>query len=153
MDPKTELLLYFAARAQLIAEVLEPALQQDKVVVADRFGWATFAYQGYGREMDLKEITALRDIACRAVWPQHSFLLDISLDVMKLRLGKPQKLDRMELSGDAFFERTRAGYLKIAQENQAQFTVIDGNDKIQSIFDKIAEKVNLIVQDSLPVKN
>ena len=146
MDPKTELLLYFAARSQLISEMIKPALSEGKAIIADRFGWATFAYQGYGRQMDLNEIGDLQKIACQSIWPMHSFLLDIPIDVMKKRLGRPEKLDRMELSGDDFFNRTRAGYLKIAGENQSQFTVLDGNEDIDSIFEKITKKVSIILE-------
>ena len=148
MNPKTELLLYFAARAQLIKEILEPALSEGRIVVADRFGWATFAYQGYGRQMDLKQISILKEIACESIWPQHSFLLDISIDVMKSRLSSHKKLDRMERSGDSFFSRTREGYLRIAEENAGRFTVLNGNDKIQAIFNKITSKVSTILKDS-----
>jgi len=152
MDAKTELLLYFSARAQLVQEIIAPALAQDKVIVADRFGWATFAYQGYGRKMDLDQIAQLKNIACGDIWPDYSFLLDIPLELMKTRLDNPENWDRMESSGDAFFNRTRQGYLEIAKKNPNTFTIIEGHEPIDKVFEQIKEKVKQFLSESEEVK-
>jgi dTMP kinase len=151
MAPDTELLLYWAARAQLIAEVISPALLQGKFIIADRFGWSTFAYQGYGRGMDLRHISYLKKIVCGSVWPYHSFFLDISLDEMKKRAKIDKKeLDRMESQNDEFFMRTRQGYLNLARENQKYFTVLDSTLPIEVTQEKIRSVVNRIVEANNP---
>jgi len=125
--PAAELLLYSAARAQLVSQVIAPALKAGKIVIADRFGWSTLAYQGYGRGLDRGKIRSLFDIACGEIWPLHSVLPDIPVTSMRARLlaeGRPA--DRMENENAAFFERVRQGYLEIAAENPDRFTVLDG---------------------------
>ncbi len=136
--PAAELLLFSAARAQLVSEVIAPALQAGKIVLADRFGWSTLAYQGYGRGMDPAPIRELFRIACGNVWPLHSFLLDLPVASMRARLetdGRPA--DRMERESAAFFHRVREGYLTIAGENTDRFTVIDAGQAAESIHGEI----------------
>jgi dTMP kinase len=146
MSISTEHLLYWAARAQLVEEVISPALEQGKIVLADRFGWSTYAYQGYGRGMSLKDIDYLRKLVCGEVWPHHSFLLDISLEEMKKRTRMAAKEpDRMESQADNFFERIRKGYLSLAKENPRSFTILDGSGKKEEINGKIITRVNRLI--------
>ncbi|MDB5104770.1 MAG: thymidylate kinase [Fibrobacteres bacterium] len=140
--PSAELLLFSAARAQLVAQVIQPALEAGKVVLADRFGWSTLAYQGYGRGMDFGPIRELFRIACGDVWPLHSFLLDLPIHSMRDRLaagGRPA--DRMESESAPFFERVRLGYLSIAAENPDRFTVIDGGQAAETVQQAILSKL------------
>jgi dTMP kinase len=140
--PAAELLLYSAARAQLVAQVIEPALQAGKVVIADRFGWSTLAYQGFGRGLDRDQIRSLFKIACGSIWPAHSFLLDIPVASMRARLlaeGRPA--DRMENENAAFFERVRRGYLEIAAANADRFTVLDGSLAPEALHRAILDKM------------
>jgi dTMP kinase len=124
--PEAELLLFSAARAQLVAEVIAPALEAGKVVLADRFGWSTWAYQGYGRGIDATVIRSLFRIACGGIWPSHSWLLDLPADRMRARLADAGRgPDRMEAEKADFFERVRAGYLEIAKAHPGHFTVLD----------------------------
>ncbi len=142
IDPTTELLLYSAARAQLVSQVIEPALAAGKVVIADRFGWSTLAYQGYGRNLDHKKISELFTIACGAIWPCHSFLLDIPIASMRARiLAEGRPADRMENENAAFFERVRNGYLQIAQNNTDRFTLLDGAQPKAFLQEKISQKI------------
>ncbi len=125
--PVAELLLYSAARAQLVSEVITPALSAGKLVIADRFGWSTLAYQGYGRGLDMSQIKQLLEVACGPIWPVHSFLLDIPVTMMRSRLeagGRPA--DRMENENAVFFGRVCEGYRALAAENKDRFTVLDG---------------------------
>jgi dTMP kinase len=132
VSKEAELLLFSAARAQVVSEVINPALEEGKVVLADRFGWSTLAYQGYGRGMDKGRIRDLLGIACGETWPGHTFLLDLPVAAIRERLrarggagaGAP---DRMEKEKDAFFEKVRAGYLEVAKENSGAFTVLDAS--------------------------
>jgi len=126
VSPEAELLLFSAARAQLVAEIIAPALEDGKVVLADRFGWSTLAYQGYGRGLDRQRITQLLKLACGETWPGLTFLLDLPVASIRERLiagGRPP--DRMEKENDGFFEKVREGYLEIAKDNGGQFMVLD----------------------------
>jgi dTMP kinase len=126
VSAEAELLLFSAARAQLVAQVIAPALAAGKVVLADRFGWSTLAYQGYGRGLDKEKIATLFQVACGDTWPGHTFLLDVPVPVIRERLSAGGRApDRMEKEKDAFFEKVRSGYLDIAKENSGQFTVLD----------------------------
>jgi dTMP kinase len=141
--PAAELLLFSAGRAQLVAQVISPALEEGRIVLADRFGWSTLAYQGYGRGMDHAQISALFGIACGPVWPIHSFLLDLPVESMRERLaagGRPA--DRMESENARFFERVRTGYLSIARENSERFTVLDAGKPAQDVHEAIRDKLS-----------
>ncbi len=142
MQPQTELLLYSAARAQLVADIIAPALTAGKIILADRFGWSTLAYQGYGREMDKAQIKYFLQVACGNIWPEHTFLLDIDPAAMRQRIQIDGRvLDRMEKESEIFFQKVRQGYLSIAQENPQNFTVLNGSLPIEELQQKIAEEV------------
>ena len=147
--PTAELLLYSAARAQLVSQVISPALSAGKVVIADRFGWSTMAYQGYGRGLDRDQIRVLFEIACGTIWPAHSFLLDIPVASMRARLaadGRPA--DRMENENATFFERVRQGYLNIAHESPERFTILDGTLAQDVLHRAIVDKIEGWLLDS-----
>jgi dTMP kinase len=144
--PAAELLLFSAARAQLVSEVIAPSLKAGKIVLADRFGWSTLAYQGYGRGMDPGPIRELFRIACGDVWPLHSFLLDLPVASMRVRLeagGRPA--DRMERENALFFERVRQGYLNIAKDNADRFTVIDAGQPQETVHRAILSKLSALL--------
>jgi dTMP kinase len=141
--PAAELLLFSAARAQLVSQVIAPALDAGKVVLADRFGWSTMAYQGYGRGMDHGPILELFRIACGDVWPMHSFLLDMPVSAMRDRLAAGGRTaDRMESESAAFFERVRLGYRRIAEDNAGRFTVIDAGQSPEAVQQAILAKLD-----------
>jgi dTMP kinase len=147
--PAAELLLFSAARAQLVSQVIAPALDAGKVVLADRFGWSTLAYQGYGRGMDHGAIRELFRIACREVWPRHSFLLDLPVSAMRDRLAAGGRTaDRMESESAAFFERVRLGYRRIAEDNADRFTVIDAGQPPEAVQGAILSKLEGILSAS-----
>jgi dTMP kinase len=126
--PSAELLLFSAARAQLADQVIAPALAAGKIVLADRFGWSTFAYQGYGRGLDPESIFELFRIACGPVWPIHSFLLDLPASEIAARLlSGGRAADRMESAGETFFAKVREGYRSIAGSYPDRFTVLDAS--------------------------
>lgn len=126
--PSAELLLFSAARAQLVEQVIAPALSAGKIVLADRFGWSTLAYQGYGRGLDHGPIFALFRIACGAVWPIHSFLLDLPASEIPARLlSGGRAADRMESAGEGFFAKVSAGYRSISEAYRDRFTVLDAS--------------------------
>jgi dTMP kinase len=138
--PEAELLLFSAARAQLVAEVIAPALAAGKVVLADRFGWSTWAYQGHGRGQDPERIRYLSRLACDGIWPSHSWLLDLPAERMRARLqGAGRGPDRMESEKQDFFERVRRGYLEIASAHPGHFTVVDAGGSPEAIHARIRD--------------
>jgi dTMP kinase len=148
--PAAELLLFSAARAQLVSQVIAPALAAGKVVLADRFGWSTLAYQGYGRGMDHARIKDLFAIACGDIWPIHSFLLDLPIGSMRARLeagGRPP--DRMEGESAGFFENVRRGYLAIAKDHEERFTVIDGGQSPEAVYRNILSGLSAFLPDPM----
>lgn len=122
IDPVTELLLFSAARSQLIAENVLPSLEEGAVVILDRFYDSTTAYQGFGRQsIPLNEIQNLNAIASHKRVPDLTIYMQISLVEAKKRMS--EKKDRMEQSGDVFFEKVIQGFNKMAKNNERFFTV------------------------------
>ena len=143
-----ELFLYLAARAEHLRQVISPALAEGKIVISDRFSDATFAYQGYGRGVDLNELQDLNRVATSGVKPDITYILDIPLEVSKQRLKRGRnELDRMEKSSTEFFSRVRDGYLEIAKTDSARYIVIDGSDTINNIHERVTEILQSKIQE------
>ncbi|NDC53876.1 MAG: dTMP kinase [Planctomycetia bacterium] len=123
LAPTAEMLLYMAARAQLVGEVVRPALARGSWVVSDRFLPANVVYQGHAGGLDPDTIRALGAIATGGLEPDLVLLLDVDLDTAARRLDRP--LDKLENRGDDFRARLRAGYLAEATRDPARFAVID----------------------------
>lgn len=124
--PTAELLLFSAARAQLVEDVVRPALRSGAVVVADRFYDSTTAYQGGGRGLaDVERLDDLHALATGGLAPDLTFLMDVPVDVATDRRARRAE-DRMEAGGDAFFERVRAAYLALAARHPERVVVLDG---------------------------
>ncbi len=133
MCERAELLLVFAARAQHIAQVIEPALAQGQWVICDRFTDATFAYQGGGRGLDRQLIAMLEQQVQGELRPDHSLLLDAPVEVGLARAGARAELDRFERENIAFFERVRAVYLQRAKAEPERFSVVDASLDIEQV--------------------
>jgi dTMP kinase len=135
MNDRTELLLFAASRAQLVGEVILPALEQDKVVICDRFFDSTVAYQGYGRQLPLDDIIHINRIATQDLVPDMTFFIDISPELAfercKDRLATER--DRMEESGVRFYERVINGYMSLAQQERGRFYVVDGSQSPEEV--------------------
>jgi len=125
MHAETETLLVFAARREHIARVILPALAEGKVVLCDRFTDATYAYQGYGRGVDLAKLRLLEEWVQGSLQPDLTILFDIPVDVGRQRAASSREADRFERERSEFFERVRDGYLDRARENPTRFVVID----------------------------
>jgi dTMP kinase len=123
--PMTELLLVFAARAQHIAEVIEPALGSGKWVLCDRFTDATYAYQCGGRGLDARQVRTLETLVQGELRPDCTILLDAPVATGLERANGRGELDRFELEQALFFERVRATYLRLAREGGGRYRVID----------------------------
>ncbi len=133
MHLETEALLMFAARREHIAEVIEPALSRGDWVISDRFTDATFAYQGGGRGLALEKLGALEQWVQGSLQPDLTLLFDVPLETASARLAGAREPDKFEAESRAFFERTRAEYLRRAAEAPDRFRVIDATRSIDEI--------------------
>ena len=127
MQPQTELLLMFACRAQLINHMIKPALQSGKWVVSDRYVDASYAYQGYGRGLDLQYIQQLDKMIVGDIYPQLTFLLDVPVELGLKRAEKRGQKDRIEQEKVEFFKRVREGYLERAKRDPDRIKIIDAS--------------------------
>ncbi len=143
MNQIAELFLFSAARAQLVTQIIKPALAESKIVVCDRYVDSTTAYQGYGRELRLGAVKTINTVATFGLMPKMTILIDIPIDEMIDRKRNAGVLDdRMEAGGSAFFERVRAGYLTMAEEEKDRFFVIDGTRPVEIIRAEIWDLVS-----------
>ena len=133
-----ELLLMFAGRAQHLNKVILPALQADTWVLCDRFTDATYAYQGFGRQMSSELIVQLENIVQGDIRPDLTLLLDIPVEIGLERANDRGDPDRFEQEQQDFFNRVRAGYLSLADKNSDRYVVIDASQELQGVQTDIA---------------
>ncbi len=141
-----EFLLFSAARAELVRQVIEPALKGDTLVLIDRFTDSSIAYQGYGRGMDINFITSVNQIVTNSLKPDLTILFDIPSKDALSRLNRDA--DRMEASGLPFLEKVREGYLEIARLEPMRFRIIDASLDIQTIHHKVIEAVKPLIESN-----
>lgn len=142
---ETELLLMFAARAQLVREVIAPALAAGRWVLGDRFVDASYAYQGGGRGQPTTRIAALEAWACAGIKPDLTLLLDLPIAAGRARAQSRGGVDRIEVEADGFFERVRAAYRARAVAEPQRFRVIDAGQPIAAVLrDAIAAAAPLV---------
>lgn len=134
-----EAFLFLADRAQHIDTLVKPAVEAGKIVLCDRHTDSTLAYQGYGRGVDLKQLKMLNNIATSGFKPDLTFVFDVDVETGFSRVGKTQ--DRMESAGIEFFEKTRKGYLEIAESEPSRVKLLSGLDTIENIFEGVKETV------------
>jgi dTMP kinase len=138
LTQKAELFLFSAARTQLVAQVIAPALRSGHVVVCDRFYDSTTAYQGYGRGLDLQDVRHINGVAVAGTTPDLTLFIDIETDeIFRRQKDAGISADRMESAGSAFFEAVRRGYLAIARAEPGRFVVVDGMRPVQEIHTDI----------------
>ncbi|MEI8032195.1 MAG: dTMP kinase [Chlorobiaceae bacterium] len=151
ISPIGELLLFSASRAELVQEVIMPALSSGKTVILDRFYDSTTAYQGYGRGIDLEVLRSIISISTCGITPDISFYLDIKpedalarkFSAKSLPIGfEHEELDRMERSGLEFYRKVRQGYLDIISREAARFVTLDALENANDIHLKIVEALN-----------
>ena len=133
MSELTELLLVFAARAQHLDKVIEPALAAGKWVVCDRFTDATFAYQGAGRGLSVETIEQLQSMVQGELRPDLTLILDLDPEIGMERANSRGELDRFEREQQSFFRLVRQGYLDIAQAEPDRCLIIDASKPLQSV--------------------
>lgn len=145
--PRTEILLFQAARAQHVEEVIRPALAEGKVVICDRFGDSTLAYQGYGHQTDLKTLRYLVDYATGGLKPDLTLLLDIAVGYgLQRKVENASEWNRLDAYAEAFHERVRQGYFKLADAEPERWRIIDAAKDI----DQVQQAMRDAVLDRLP---
>ena len=133
MNPDTELLLVFAARAQHLAEVIRPALARGAVVICDRFTDSTYAYQGGGRGLSLERIATLETFVQGDLRPDLTLLFDLPVEVGMARASARGRLDRFELEGQAFFDAVRSAFLQRAKAEPARYYLLDAAQPLSQV--------------------
>jgi dTMP kinase len=141
ISPVAELLLFNTSRAQLVTEIIKPALEGGKVVICDRYADSTTAYQGYGRGLDLPMVAAINGTGTRGITPDLTFLLDIPVTAGLARKGGKSR-DRFERQDKAFHQRVRDGYLKMAAAEPKRWLVIDATKSKEEIAGIIWQRVS-----------
>ena len=146
MNPRTEILLFSASRAQIVHEVIRPHLEHEGIVVCDRFYDSTLAYQGYGHRLDLDALKAITRFATGGLIPDLTILLDMPVErglARRQRAGGWNRLDAYDL---AFHERVRKGYFELAREEPNRWLVVDADREP----DVVEESVWQAVEPRLP---
>ena len=147
ISPQAELFLFVASRAQLVTELIRPALKEDKVVICDRFAHSTLVYQGYGRGLDLTTLEKVNNMATENLQPDLAILLNISPEQGLTRKGSLK--DRFELEDLSFHRRVREGYLKMAAAEPDRWLVIDASLPKGEIAEIIWDKVSKLLPSRL----
>ena len=146
ITPVGELLLFSASRVELVQQVVMPALENDTVVIIDRFYDSTTAYQGYGRGLDGGMLRTINDIATFGLKPDFTFFLDLTPEDALIRKFSEKsiplafedgELDRMEQSGLDFYRRVRDGYLELARLEKERFILLDASENAEKLHDRI----------------
>lgn len=145
---ETELLLMFASRAQLVREVIEPALSAGRWVLCDRYADASYAYQGGGRGQPWERIAELERWACDGVRPDITLLLDLPVATGRARAAGRGDADRIEVEADAFFERVRASYRRRARDEPARFHVIDASQSAERVLQAARDALAVLIAES-----
>jgi dTMP kinase len=141
MQPRTEILLFQASRAQLVEQVIRPYLKQNCVVLCDRYGDSTLAYQGYGRQMDVAQLRGLVQFATGGLVPDLTLFLDVDVQVGLARRAQQGNMNRLDALDEGFYRRVRQGYLEMVQAEPRRWVIIDANQSIDTVQDCIRQVV------------
>jgi len=143
--PLAELFLFESARAQLVAEVIKPALNEGKIVICDRFTDSTLAYQVYGRGLERELVEKLNELATQGVSPDLTFYLRVPLERVREKREKRKGLDRFEEEDLDFHRRVEEGYEKLAREFSSRIVAVDfGN--VDEVFSRLVQ----VLEEKLP---
>ncbi len=148
LSTTAELLLYFAARAQNVDEMIVPALKRRAIVLSDRFTDSTLVYQGYGRGLGVEVVETLERIACQGLKPDLTLYFDIDVTTARSR-AEARGIDRMDDQPADFYRRVREGYLDLSRR-EPRFRVIDGRDEIEAIDSEVWNLVRVALESISP---
>jgi dTMP kinase len=141
MHPRTETLLYQAARAQIVEQVFKPRLADGEIVISDRYYDSTIAYQGYGHQQDLEQIRALVKYATGGLVPDLTVLLDVDVEEGLRRKKKDNEWNRLDAYTVEFHKRVRAGYLEMVNAEPDRWVVVDAGQAWQKVQDQLRERI------------
>lgn len=147
LHPECELLLFMAARAQIVREVIRPALRESKIVLADRFMDSSLAYQGIGRFLGEQVVRSLNNFAVGETRPDITLYIDVPPEVALARMRKEKKNDKIEVESLEFFQRVRKGYMKIIERDRKRYALIDGTQTVEEVQSEIISIVDPILKD------
>ncbi|MBI3173474.1 MAG: dTMP kinase [Chloroflexi bacterium] len=133
MHPRTETLLYQAARAQIVEQVIRPRLAAGEIVLSDRYADSTIAYQGYGHQQDLEQVRALIRYATGGLVPDLTILLDLDVEVGLKRKTRQDEWNRLDAYTVDFHRRVRAGYLEMLKLDPARWSVVDAGQPWEQV--------------------
>ena len=133
MHPRTETLLYQAARAQIVEQVIRPRLTAGEIVLSDRYADSTIAYQGYGHQQDLEQVRALIRYATGGLVPALTILLDLDVEVGLKRKTRQDEWNRLDAYTVDFHRRVRAGYLEMVKLDPARWSVVDAGQTWEQV--------------------
>ena len=150
VTPQTELLLFNAARALSVAEVIKPNLEKRRVVISDRYTDSTTVYQGYGRGLDLNLVKIMNHTATGGLKPELTILLDIPVDT---GLARKEEHDRFEQEEIAFHERVREGYLTLARAEPERWLVIDASQSQEATAEIIWQRVSELIASKVTLSD
>lgn len=137
LHPRTEILLFLAARAQLVEQLIKPALQDGKIILCDRYGDSTLAYQGYGHGLDLEKLRQMLDFATDHLKPDLTILLDLDVKMGLMRKKAEDEWNRLDAYEVLFHERVREGYQKLAGEEPERWRIVDASQGIDAVQDDL----------------
>ncbi len=141
MHPRTETLLYQAARAQIVEQVIKPRLADGAIVISDRYYDSTIAYQGYGHRQDLGEVRALVKYATGGLTPDLTILLDVDVEEGLRRKKKDNEWNRLDAYTVEFHQRVRAGYLEMVRQEPQRWAVVDAQQPWQDVQEALRRVV------------
>ena len=141
MHPRTETLLYQAARAQIVEQVIKPRLADGEIVISDRYYDSTIAYQGYGHQQDLEQVRALVKYATGGLTPDLTVLLDLDVEIGLGRKKKDNEWNRLDAYTVEFHKRVRAGYLEMVKAEPKRWVVVNSEQK----WDAVQEELRKVI--------
>jgi len=143
---ESEFFLFLSARAQLVKEIIRPALEKGKFVICDRFIDSTIAYQGYGRKMEIAQLNNMNEMAVGECIPGQTFLLDVDMETSISRRDGSED-DRMESAGVDFLNRVRNGYIQLVTQNSNRITLLDSREDRTVIFNQIITRMCVLYKE------
>ena len=148
LHPRTEILLFLAARAQLVEELIIPSLRQGKIILCDRYGDSTLAYQGYGHGLDLDALRAMLQFATGGLKPDLTILLDVDVMTGLKRKKIKEEWNRLDAFELSFHERVRAGYKILAEQEPERWKIVDATQDP----DQVQTEIRALVLNALEEK-
>jgi len=148
MKPETELLLFCASRAQLVREVIRPAIDRGEIVICDRFLDSTTVYQGVGRKLEPQQVAQINAFAIDDCLPDLTLIIDLDPRIGLERVRGRELFDRMENQAIDFYDRVRQGYLELAKREPGRVKVVDGSQSIETVGQKVWQLVGDVLRKS-----